>query len=161
MAKDEKKETGLATKDTTQVGTFLPSDFQSFMAGEGFARIDTVMIGHPDDGKFPYYIGRIVGPGEPIEIQDDGKKSILQTWSFHPMVKMADGRIGAAENITHIVPASYMIHAACARIFANCQRDKKTAIVGLEYEGKGKTRKGRPLNQFKVYEKYLDEPKAA
>jgi len=162
MAKDNKKpETALAVKDTSQVGTFLPDDFGSFISGGGFARIETVMIGHPDDGKFPFYIGQLVGPGEPIEIEGDkAQTSTLPTWAFHPMVKMADGTIGAAENITHIVPAPYMINAACARIHGECTRNGKGAIVALSFEGKGKTRKGRPFNQYKVYEKYTAKPDA-
>jgi hypothetical protein len=156
MAKDNAKDSALATKrDTTQLGTFLPSDFESFIAGEGFSSIETVMIGSPDDGKFPYYIGRLIGPGADIEMDNaDGKTSKLPTWSFHPAIKLDNGKIGFADNVTHVLPAPYMIHAACVRIFEQANRSESHATVGLIFEGQQKTRKNRPLNRYRVFEKY-------
>jgi hypothetical protein len=150
MASD-KKETSLATNGTTTIGSFLPADFEALI-GDGFASIDTVMIGAPDDGKLPFYIGRLVGPGESISMNEG--ESEQKTWAFHPVTRTKDGKLGIAENVTHIVPASYMVHAACARIFKECERRGVSATVGLMFMGKGKTRKGRALNQYRVFERY-------
>lgn len=152
---DGKEMTALIEKDKGEMstaGAFMPADFESFIAGGGFASIQTVMLGDPQDGKFPFYIGRLIGPGADISINDGETKQ--PTWSFNPAVRTADGRIGYAENITHIIPASYMVHAACSRIFDKSQRDKVNAIVGMKYDGQGRTKKGRALNQYQVFEKY-------
>lgn len=150
----ETEETGLTAPALSTIGAFLPADFQALI-GEGFASIDTVMIGSPDDSKLPFYIGRLVGPGEPILINEGEKdQSTLPTWAFNPVTRTADGAIGIAENVTHVVPTPYMVNAACARIMKECERKSTTALVGLMYVGKQKTRKGRPLNVYRVFEKY-------
>ena len=150
MAKKD-EETALTTPSTSSVGAFLPDEFDKFI-GEGFASLDTVMIGHPDDGKLPFYIGRLIGPGEPIIMEEN--ESQLPTWAFHPATRTKDGKVGFAENVTHIVPAPYMVHAALSRIFKETERRETTAVVGLAFLGKGKTRKGRALNQYRIFERY-------
>src|SRR5260221_49387 len=129
---DDAEETGLTTAVTT-VGALLPADFEALM-GDGFASIDTVLLGDPQDSKMPMYAGRMIGPGEPVLIGDDANH-LTPTWAFHPVTRK-DGVVGFAENVTHIIPASYMIHAACARIFKECERNNVGAIVGFLYRGK-------------------------
>ena len=151
---DSDEETGLTTPAVSTIGAFLPADFETLI-GDGFASIDTVMLGAPDDGKLPFYIGRLIGPGEPIKINEGEKdESNLPTWAFNPVTKTADGKLGVAENVTHVVPTPYMVNAACARIMKECERKGSTALVGLMFVGKQKTRKGRPLNVYRVFEKY-------
>jgi len=147
----EQKETALTTPSSTTVGAFLPADFEALI-GDGFASIETVLFGDPSDGKLPFYIGRLIGPGAPI-IMEDSENS-QPTWSFNPVTRTKDGKLGIATNVTHIIPAAYMVHAACQRVFDKCQRTGETATVGVMFMGKGKTRKGRALNQFRIFEKY-------
>jgi hypothetical protein len=153
MAKDEKSLVNRT--ETSVVGSFLPADFEALI-GDGFASIDTVMLGHPEDGKLPFYIGKLVGPGAPVKMSDTENEQ--PTWAFHPVTRLKDGKLGIAENVTHIVPASYMVHAACQRIFDQCERTGRTAMVGVMFVGQGKTKKGRALNQYRIFEKYDATP---
>jgi len=131
-------------------GTFMPDEMSEMLAG--FSSIKTIMIGDPKDGgKVPYYLGELIGPGADVAVTTpDGKESKLPTWAFHPMSKA-----GTVRNVTHIVPASHQIHAACARIHEQCERRNLTAIVGLIYKGQTRTKKGRALNDFDVFEKFV------
>ena len=152
MPKDEK---ALATKDTgamTSPGSFMPAEFAEFI-GDGFASIETVMIGEPSDGKLPFYLGKLIGPGEPIQMQDGERE--MPTWAFNPAVKTANGGIGFADNVTQVIPAAYMLNAHCARIYKEAEKRKQRAIIGVQYRGKTKTRKGQALNDLAVFEKYV------
>lgn len=158
MAKKDENETALATKGNGEMstpGSFMPADLEEFLQQDGgFAQIDTVMVGDPADGKIPRYLGKLVGPGQDIEIDNNGKVSKLPTWAFHPMARI-DGKIGVVENVTQIVPSPYVLNAALARVYSECQKNNKSAIVAVFYKGKGKTRKGNPLNEFGLFEKYV------
>lgn len=151
---DDKESTALTEAGESGMsvpGSFLPADFEKLI-GDGFASIDTVMLGDPEDGKLPFYLGELIGPGEPIQINDS--ENVMPTWAFHPVTRTPSGAIGVAKNVTQIIPASYTVNAACARIWKECESKQLTAMVGTIYQGQGKTKKGRALNQFRVFEKY-------
>lgn len=160
MAKN--KDTEIATRsetdtaneiaDMSQSGSFMPDDFARFVS-EDFSQIDSVLIGDPADGKIPLYVGQLIGPGEPIMMEDGTKE--MPTWAFHPIGKDADGRPAVVPNVTHIIPASYMLHAACARISKHAEKLGCVAQVGIMFAGKTKTRKNLPLNNIKVFERYI------
>ncbi len=156
--KTDKEDTSLATAEDTAMstpGSFMPSDLDEFLQSDGgFAQIATVMVGDPADGKIPRYMGKLIGPGQDIEIESNGARSTLKTWAFHPMVK-TNGQVGVAENVTQIVPSPYVLNAALARVHSECEKHNKAAIVAVFYRGKGKTRKGNPLNEFDLFEKYI------
>lgn len=154
MSKDDKSLTKSNTNGTAMSvpGSFLPAEFAEFI-GDGFASIQTVMIGEPADGKLPFYLGKLIGPGEPIEMED-GKRA-MPTWAFNPAIKLPDGRVGFADNVTQVVPASYMLNAHCGRIYKEAEKRKMRAVVGVQYKGKTKTRKGLALNDLDVFEKYV------
>jgi hypothetical protein len=156
MAKD--KTTDLATRTETQVaGTYDLGEFEKLI-GEGFASIESVLLGDPADGKQPVYIGQLIGPGSPIEMDPDpktGEVRVMKTFAFHPMTRTDDGRTGPALNVTHVIPSSFIVANACERIQAQAERDGKTAVVAFLYGGKRKTRKGYQVNDFRVFEKYV------
>ncbi len=157
MAKDEK---GLATKngngDMTVKGSYMPSDLEEFILKDGgFAQVDTVLIGDPADGKVPYYLGKLIGKGADIDILNEGKVNKLPTWAFHPMVKSENGMIGSAENVTQVIPAPHVLNAHLLRIYAESEKRGADAIVAVFAKPKMKTRKGNPLNDYSVFEKYV------
>jgi hypothetical protein len=147
--------------EMTIPGAYMPEAFLEAM-GDGFATIETIMMGNPADGKMPLYVGVLIGRGDDLEVEAPDstekapKMSMLPTYVFKPMT-----RKGVVQNVTHIVPASHQIAAACGRILAQMEKDDKTAIVGLQFLGVMKTRKGRQLNRFQVFEKYLDKAEPA
>jgi hypothetical protein len=149
MAKS-RETTDLATTEA-QPGALTDDEFDGLLSG--FSSVDTVLIGEPEEGKQARYIGQLIGPGTPIEMQPDpntGEIKSMKTFAFHPMTAK-----GPAMNVTHVIPASYIIANACERIGAQAEKDHKTAIVGLIYDGKGRTRMGRELNKVRVFEKYV------
>ena len=150
MAKNDKN-TALVTTGDNVPGVLSDDEFGDFLSG--FASIDSVLLGDPNDGKQPRYIGQLIGPGTPIEMEPDAKTGevrTMKTFAFHPMTK--DGPV---MNVTHIIPASYIVANACERIHMQAEKDGKTAIVGFIYQGKGKTRRGFQLNKVQVFEKYI------
>jgi hypothetical protein len=151
------EETALAVNASAGLMDTSMDEFAGFV-GDGFASIDSVLLGDPEDGKQTKYMGELIGPGADIEMEADqktGEVRSMRSWAFHPMSKTENGSVGVVRNVTHIIPSSYQIHAACSRIFETCQREKKTAIVALIYAGQTKTRKGYRLNQYRVFEKYV------
>lgn len=162
MAKDEDDKKKALTKngngngEMTVKGSYMPSELEEFILKDGgFAKVETVLIGDPADGKIPYYLGKLIGPGADIDIQNDGKVNKLPTWSFHPMVKTEDGKVGSAENITQVVPSPHILNAHLVRIYAEAEKHEKAAIVAVFAKAKIKSRKGNPLNDFDVFEKYV------
>jgi hypothetical protein len=155
-----KEETALANLGPASVKGPTFEDFAKFI-GEGFASVDTVVLGDPKEtGKQPLYLGMLIGPGEAIQRDDisSGEVRMQPTWAFHPMSKLADGKVGPVLNVTHVVPASFVVHAACARIYKEITEGGhkgESAIVALAFQGQGKTRKGNVLNNFRVFEKYV------
>jgi hypothetical protein len=132
-------------------GSWLPGEADELISAEGFSIIDTLMIGDPTDGKVAAYCGEMVGPGEPVMVETpDGKENTLPTWIFKPVTKT-----GVAANVTHVIPASHQVHAACARIYKHSTDNNLKAQVIISFLGRTKTAKGRSLNQFRVAEKYL------
>ena len=156
---DPKKETALSTKSAINLGK-LENDaaFQDFI-GAGFAQVETVVFGDEADGtgKCARYVGQLVGAGAPIERINDksGEVSTQKTFAFHPLVKNADGTFGAAVNVTHVIPASYMMAAGLDRIMAEATKNGKQAIVGMLYRGQVKTRSGFRVNDIGIFEKYI------
>lgn len=149
-------------------GTFDPSEFERFI-GEGFASIETVLFGPPAAGKLPFYVGELIGPGDPIEVGDEdketGERNRMPTWAFHPIAKVgtdADGKsvYGAVQNVTHVVPCSYMVDAACKRIMKEMERQEATATVGVWFIEK-KEIPGRPrmMNRYRIFERYVPKSK--
>ncbi len=158
MAKNET--TDIAKMGPTAVSGPSHEDFAGFIS-DGFSAIDTVVLGDPKEpGKQPLYLGLLIGPGDPIERIDDrnGEVRTQPTWAFHPMAKLGTGQFGPVRNITHVVPASFVVNAACARIYKETTEGShkgQDAIVALAFQGQGKTRKGNVLNNFRVFEKYV------
>lgn len=156
---NQKKTTALASAKPVNLGK-LESDaaFAEFI-GSGFAQIETVIFGDPEDGngKRPDYVGQLIGPGAPIERNDDktGEVQFQKTYAFHPMTKNPDGTFGTVVNVTHVIPASYMMAAGLDRILAESQKSGKTAIVGMLYRGQVKTRRGFRVNDIAIFEKYV------
>lgn len=156
MAKN-KEETALTNSPGVNLGK-LENDaaFAEFI-GTGFASIETLIFGDEEEGKTPRYVGVLVGQGAPIERTDETTGEVRQqkTFAFHPMTKLANGEIGTAENVTHVIPASYMLAAACDRILAEAIKNNKKAVVGMLYRGQVKTRRGFRVNDIAVFEKYI------
>ncbi len=157
MAKNNEKELAKAgDTEMTIPGSWMPDSFLEQM-GDGFSTIETIMMGAPDDGKIPLYVGQLIARGDDIEVEapDSSEKapkfSKLPTFVFKPIT-----RRGIVQNVTHIIPASHQIAAACGRILAQAESVGKDAIVGMQYMGMMRTRKGRQLNRFSVFEKYVD-----
>jgi hypothetical protein len=151
MAKSEKPVTDLAPVSEVLPGLLSDDDFGGMLSG--FSSVDSVLIGDPDEGKQARYIGQLIGPGTPIEMEPDqrtGEVRVMKTFAFHPMTPS-----GPVMNVTHVIPASYIVANACERIYAEATKNDKTAIVGIIYDGKGKTRKGRQLNKVRIFEKYV------
>lgn len=149
MAK--KETTDLAPVSEVLPGLLSDDEFGGLLSG--FSSVDSVLIGEPDEGKQARYIGQLIGPGTPIEMEPDqrtGEVRVMKTFAFHPMTPT-----GPVMNVTHVIPASYIIANACERIYAEAQKNGQTAIVGIIYDGKGKTRKGRQLNKVRIFEKYV------
>lgn len=135
----------------------IAADLFARLVGDGFASIETVLLGDPADGKQAMYVGELIGPGQPIEMEPDqktGEVRTMPTWAFHPMAKTDNGGIGVVRNVTHVIPASYVVHAAVSRIHAQLVPGK-TAQVALMFQGQGKTRRGFRLNNFRVFERYV------
>ena len=157
MADKKTAETAIATKETLTLGK-LDNDaaFAEFI-GSGFASIETVVFGDEVEGKCARYVGQLVGAGAPIERTDpnSGEVRTQKTFAFNPMVKNADGTFGAAGNVTHVIPASYMMAAACDRILLEAAKNNKKAIVGMLYRGQVKTRSGFRVNDIAIFEKYV------
>lgn len=161
----------MATKDKTATETALATlgpaavegpTLETFtrIIGKGFSSIDTVLLGDPNQGgKVPMYVGLLIGPGEPIEVGEPDPKTgvvnTMPTFAFHPVI---DENGGTVENVTHVIPMSHVPAHACARIFREVSEGGShagmKAIVGLVYIGKGVTRKGYQLNNFRVFERY-------
>jgi hypothetical protein len=159
MAKNEPKSTALATAGAVSLGRLKDDAAFADFIGEGFAQIETVIFGDEEDGngKCSRYVGQLIGRGAPIERIDQGTGEVRQqkTFAFHPMTRTEGGEIGAAMNVTHVIPASYMMAAACDRILDVAEREKKTAIVGMLYRGQVKTRAGFRVNDIAIFEKYV------
>lgn len=156
MAKKNEPETSIVPANETLPGLLSDDDFGDMLSG--FSSIDSVLIGDPDEGKQVRYIGQLIGPGTPIEMEPDsrtGEVRTMKTFAFHPMTKE-----GPAMNVTHVIPSSYILANACERIHQQAEKDGTTAIVGIIYDGKGRTRKGRPLNKVRVFEKYVPRVRA-
>jgi hypothetical protein len=153
MAKDKSLFT---STDLAPVSEVLPGSLSDDAFGNmlsGFSSVDSVLIGDPDEGKQARYIGQLIGRGTDIEMEADprtGEVRSMKTFAFHPMTPS-----GPVMNVTHVIPASYIVANACERIEAQAKADGKTAIVGIIYDGKGKTRKGRQLNKVRIFEKYV------
>lgn len=160
MAKNDSKDLTKAQNSELEMsipGSWMPESFLEQM-GDGFSTIETVMMGAPDDGKIPLYVGQLIARGDDIDVEapDSDPKapkfSKLPTYVFKPIT-----RRGVVQNVTHIVPASHQIAAACSRILAQAESVGKDVIVGMQYMGLMRTRKGRQLNRFQVFEKYVDK----
>ena len=156
MAKvQESKEIALPQSSSGEIA----ADLFVQLVGDGFASIETVLLGSKDDGKQEMYVGELIGPGAPIEMEPDGKTGevrTMPTWAFHPMAKTSDGGIGVVRNVTHVIPASYVVHAAVTRINTEMQsKPGKAAQVAIMFQGQGKTRRGFRLNNFRVFERYV------
>lgn len=155
MAKNETKDIALPQSSNGEIAT----DLFAKLVGEGFASIETVLLGSKDDGKQEMYVGELIGPGAPIEMEPDSKTGevrTMPTWAFHPMAKDNNGGIGVVRNVTHVVPASYVIHAALQRVHTEVlNKQGQVAQVALMYQGQGKTRRGYRLNNFRVFERYV------
>lgn len=158
---ENKKDTAIAkTGDVTKSVGRLGTDaaFADFV-GEGFAQVETVVFGDESEGtgKCSRYVGQLIGLGAPIERNNPqtGEVQVQKTYAFHPMVKNADGTIGVAMNVTHVIPASYMMQAALDRILSESDKSKKTAVVGMLYRGQVKTRSGFRVNDIGIFEKYV------
>lgn len=154
---DKTKETAIANRTPVNLGK-LESDaaFAEFI-GSGFASIETVVFGAEEEGKVPRYVGQLVGAGAPIERIDpnSGEVRHQKTFAFNPMVKNPDGTFGAAVNVTHVIPASYMMAAGLDRILSEADKQKKKAVVGMLYRGQVKTRSGFRANDIAIFEKYV------
>jgi hypothetical protein len=158
MAKNDKSSsvTDLAPVPETLPGLLSDDEFGGMLSG--FSSVDSVLIGDPDEGKQARYIGLLIGPGTPIEMEADqrtGEVRSMKTFAFHPMTPT-----GPVMNVTHVIPASYIVANACERIWAQAQTDGLDAVVGIIYDGKGKTRKGRQLNKVRIFERYQPRVKA-
>ena len=159
MAKTPEKDLTKASDTTdgemTVPGSWMPASFLEQM-GDGFSTIETIMMGSPDDGKIPLYVGQLTARGEDVEVEaPDSKESApkfskLPTFVFKPMT-----RKGVVQNVTHIVPAGHQIAAACNRILAQAKANNVDVIVGMQFMGTMRTRKNRQLNRFQVFEKYI------
>lgn len=153
MAKNDSKEIALPSSTSGE----LAADVFAQLVGDGFASIETVLLGDPTEGKQGVYVGELIGPGTPIEMEPDpktGEVRTMPTWAFHPMAKTASGGIGVVRNVTHVIPSSYVIHAALQRVYA-AVAPGKVAQVAMMYQGQGKTRRGFRLNNYRVFERYV------
>jgi hypothetical protein len=157
MAKNDKNETALAPTLGLTLGKVTDDAAFADFVGDGFASVETVVFGDEESGKVPRYIGQLIGPGAPIDRVNpkDGTVQTQKTFAFHPLTRTKDGTIGAAMNVTHVIPASYMMAAACDRILQVAKESGKTAIVGFIYRGQVPTRSGFRVNDIATFEKYI------
>src|SRR5690349_16298077 len=159
MAENKKETSAIAkTGDVTKSVGRLSTDaaFADFV-GEGFASVETVVFGDETEGtgKCARYVGQLVGEGAPIDRIND-KTGVVQsqkTYVFNPAIKNADGTVGFAVNVKHVIPASYMMQAALDRILSEAKSSQKTAVVGMLYRGQVKTRSGFRVNDIGIFEK--------
>lgn len=163
MAKNDKTPTEIATTPGLNLGRVKDDAAFAEFVGEGFAQVETVVFGPEEDergnktGKLSRYVGALIGTGADIERSDKatGEVRNQKTFAFHPAVRNADGTIGTAVNVTHVISASYMMAAACDRILKEAEKLGKTAIVGMLYRGQVPTRAGFRVNDIAVFEKYV------
>lgn len=147
---DETAMTRNEESQMTVVGSFMPDEMAEMMS-DGFSSIETIMIGD-GPGKVSMYLGELLGPGAEVEVTaPDETVNKLPTWSFHPVTKR-----GTVTNVTHVIPAAHQLHGALARVWEQSATLNKKAIVGIMTNGRIQTRKGRQLNTFRVFEKYVD-----
>lgn len=175
--KDHPPTTEIATKnvatdelaDPLAAGAFDFDEFKRFI-GDGFASIETVLLGDKELGKLPFYVGRLLGPSDPVEVgeeQLDGKtgevtRNTMPTWVFNPATKLKSGAIGIAENVTHVIPSPYQVDAACRRIWQRAEQTNTVATVGIAYAGKIPIAGGRrQLGVYKAFSKFEPKPVAA
>jgi len=166
MSKNKPAETSIAlapemTSETSLspvVDAISREMFEDVLGSGGFESVSVKRVGDPRDGKDPFYLGLLKGPGEPFEMdadKDTGEIKLLPTWVFQPMVKNPDGTYRIADNVTHIVPAPYQINYDCSRIWKVCETDRVRAIVALRYDGVSRSRKGNNVNNYGTAVKYL------
>lgn len=154
---DTKKETAIATKSPVNLGKLETDAAFAEFIGSGFATVETVIFGPEEEEKCARYVGQLIGAGAPIERNDPktGEVRSQKTFAFHPISKNADGSYGAVANVTHVIPASYMMASHCDRILLESTRSGKKAIVGMLYRGQVKTRSGFRVNDIAIFEKYV------
>lgn len=158
---DKKGSTDLTKGNVVTLGKVRDDSAFAEFVGEGFAQVETVVFGPELEGDRPTgkcarYVGQLIGRGADIERSDrDGVVNSQKTFAFHPMTRTAEGEIGVALNVTHVIPASYMMAAACDRILAEAEKNGKKAIVGMLYRGQVPTRSGYRVNDIAVFEKYV------
>jgi hypothetical protein len=158
---DKKGSTELAKGNVVTIGKVRDDSAFAEFVGEGFAQVETVVFGAEEEGgratgKCARYVGQLIGRGADIERADkEGEVRAQKTFAFHPMTRTAEGEIGVALNVTHVIPASYMMAAACDRILSEAEKNGKTAIVGMLYRGQVPTRSGFRVNDIAVFEKYV------
>ena len=159
MADTKKTETAMTKTPSVNVGRLKDDAAFADFIGDGFASVETVVFGDEAEGtgKCSRYVGQLIGAGAPIERMDRGTGEVntQKTFAFHPFVKNPDGTFGAAVNVTHVIPASYMMAAGLDRILAESQKQNKTAIVGMLFRGQVKTRSGFRVNDIGIFEKYV------
>lgn len=157
MAKNDSKSTAIATAGSVSLGKLATDAAFAEFIGEGFAQIETVVFGNEEEGKCARYVGQLIGNGAPIERIEKGTGVVQtqKTYAFHPMTRTESGEIGAAMNVTHVIPASYMMQAALDRILEEATKRQKTAIVGMIFRGQVKARSGFYVNDVGVFEKYV------
>lgn len=134
-------------------GEIAPTELDALLS-DGFAESKIIKVG-AKEGQVPAYVGKLVGPGRPIELKDDktGEISEVPTWAFKP-VTGKDGTV--RENVTHVMMAPHSLNQELGRIFDTAQREGKKALVGVVYNGQLETRRGFRVNDYRIVEKYLD-----
>ncbi len=154
---DKKTETSLTPAKPLNLGKLQTDDAFAEFIGSGFASIETVIFGPEDEKKVPRYVGELIGNGSPIERVDgkSGEVRSQKTFAFHPLTKNDDGTFGTVTNVTHVIPASYMMAAGLDRILAEATKNNKKAIVGMLYRGQVKTNSGFRVNDIAIFEKYV------
>lgn len=152
--------------DSTELQTAKTADlvsmetlFDSLLTDEqGWSKVDTVLIGNPDDGKQHIYIGTLIGPGEPIEMRPDpktGEIRQLPTWTFHPLTQKDGDKWSVDEAVTHVIPAPYKVNQDCSRIFKLAEKIGKQPLVAMKYLGKVRTNNGVYVNDYDIREKFI------
>lgn len=152
-----KKETALtktaeATDTKALMAEQLDDAFAEFLSQEGVALVSTVTVGDPSQpGKLPGYIGELIGPGRGIDIvnEKNGEVTTLPTWALHPFLNGAVQR-----NVTNVIPSPHQLNADFGRIHDRCKAEGLTALVGVRYLGQVKNRRGLPVNNYQVFEKF-------
>ena len=120
---------------------------------DGFSESRIVKVGLKD-GQIPFYVGMLIGPGAPIEVVEDSTGEVAQipTWVFKPLLD-SNGKV--RENVTDVMMTSHQLNGECARIFAQCERTGRKALVAIQADGQVDTRKGRRVNAYRVAEKFV------